>query len=360
MNLMSAFSGSYKPEDITFLLSVLQMQPIGDLVTKEALIQSGQRHYSEIIGVEYEPPAAYIDLFQQMVRTQAERVGRDLIRLCAAIRAARGGAITLVSFARAGSPIGVLVKRLLKLRFATEAKHYSISIIRERGIDFHALAWICQNHEPDSIVFIDGWTSKGSIAKELVQSLRSVRIRGIPEELYVLADISGTATAAGSYRDYLIPSCMLNATVSGLVSRTILNEMVGPSDFHGCLYYTDMIAKDLSRWFVDEILGSAFSVDGSPDLAPVDRVILNEMMVRLVERLKELYAVNDERLIKPGICEATRALLRRNPSMLILRDPDSPDVQHLVNLAGWLDVSVSVWSECPIEAVAIIRRHPRA
>lgn len=357
---MRAFSGSYKPEDITFLLSVLQMQPIEDLMTKEALIQSGQRHYSEIIGVEYEPPAAYIDLFRQMVLAQGERVGRDVIRLCAAIRAARSGAITLVSIARAGSPVGVLVKRLLELRFDTKAKHYSISIIRERGIDFNALEWICGNHEPESLVFIDGWTSKGSIAQELVRSLKSTRIRGIPEELYVLADISGTATNAGSYHDYLIPSCMLNATVSGLVSRTILNELVGPDDFHGCLYYAEQGAKDLSRWFVDQVQDFALSVEGSPDLATIDRVILKERMVRLIERLKERYMINDERLIKPGICEATRALLRRKPAALIVRDPDFLEVRHLIHLANWLNVSVSVWKDCPIEAVAIIRRYSRA
>ena len=48
------FSGSYLPEDVTFLLKPVHLEST-DLVEKEQLIQSGQRHYSEMITREKLP-----------------------------------------------------------------------------------------------------------------------------------------------------------------------------------------------------------------------------------------------------------------------------------------------------------------
>ncbi len=41
----------------------------------------------------------------------------------------------------------------------------------------------------------------------------------------------------GTREDFLIPSACLNSTVSGLVSRTVLNDdLIGPADFHGAKF----------------------------------------------------------------------------------------------------------------------------
>ena len=54
--------------------------------------------------------------------------------------------------------------------------------------------------------------------------------------------------------DFLIPSACLNATVSGLISRTVLNDTyIGPNDFHGFKYYKELEQEDLSNFFVDEV-----------------------------------------------------------------------------------------------------------
>lgn len=44
--------------------------------------------------------------------------------------------------ARAGTPVGVIVKHLLEQVFDRTCVHYSVSIIRDRGIDFEALNFI--------------------------------------------------------------------------------------------------------------------------------------------------------------------------------------------------------------------------
>ncbi|MCX7101077.1 MAG: tellurite-like stress resistance cysteine protease StiP, partial [Methylobacter sp.] len=77
----------------------------------------------------------------------------------------------------------------------------------------------------------------------------------IPADLYVLTDLSGSAAVAASSEDYLIPSCILNATVSGLVSRSIYDpDTTAATDFHGCVYYREFEQHDLSRYFIDTIL----------------------------------------------------------------------------------------------------------
>ncbi|MFP3472223.1 tellurite-like stress resistance cysteine protease StiP, partial [Micrococcus sp. SIMBA_144] len=74
------------------------------------------------------------------------------------IVAERGFQTVLVSLARAGTPIGVLIKRYLFYKYDQSFPHYSISIIRDRGIDEEALRYILNEHPGSSISFIDGWT----------------------------------------------------------------------------------------------------------------------------------------------------------------------------------------------------------
>ncbi len=54
MSHFAPFSGSYKPDDVHFLLKpiVMEMTPV-DL--KEELIQSGKMHYSDMLSREPEP-----------------------------------------------------------------------------------------------------------------------------------------------------------------------------------------------------------------------------------------------------------------------------------------------------------------
>ena len=60
-------------------------------------------------------------------------------------------------------------------------------------------------------------------------------------------------------------------------------------------------------------------------------------------------------MIKPGIGEATRVLLRRVPRLLVLRDPDAPDVAHLNVLATEKSVPLIVDADLPYQAVSLIQ-----
>jgi len=356
------FHGSYAAADVTFLLQPLALQPIQDVLEKERLIQSGAKHYSEMLGREQLPSAHYLELFYAAVSAFAERMARDVLRLTRRIRAARPGAVTLVSLARAGTPIGVLLRRALADVYGVDAPHYSVSIIRDRGLDAHALDYILGSHSADSLVFVDGWTAKGTIASELHRSLQAYQAsRGtsVPADLFVLCDLAGLAFASGSADDYLIPSALLNATVSGLVSRTILNHMIAADQFHGCVFHVDWQTQDLSQWFITQIEQTRARYQSawlSEPLRSADRAALRQRSANLIATLMQRHDVKDPQFIKPGIGEATRALLRRAPGLLLLRDPDAAEVRHLVQLANERKVAVQTDATMDLHAVAIIRR----
>jgi hypothetical protein len=362
VSVVSHFSGSYRTEDVHFLMKPIGLEPILDLAEKERLIQSGQRHYSEMLSPETLPSSAYLALFQSAFGANRRQMARDCLRLAALIAARRVGPITLVSLARAGTPVGVILGHLLRRVFGRACSHYSVSIIRDRGIDAVALRHILsEGHSPESVVFIDGWTGKGVIARELRQAVAQFNAHNqvaLDGGLHVLSDLAGAAACAASCIDYLIPSSILNATVSGLVSRSVLNGAIGPQDFHGCVYYEQFAGHDQSRQFADGIIEDGIELaaqEGVPNAQPVDAPEMAARSAAYMTQAQQRYGIADINLIKPGIGEATRVLLRRVPERLIVRDASAPDVAHLHLLALEKSIPVTVEPTLPYQAVALIR-----
>lgn len=361
-----SFHGSYSPDDVTFLLKPVSVDNTG-VAEKELAIQSGRKHYSEMLTREKQPDERYMDLYRQALDRHDKTLAEQIARLAVTLhRQFPTGEIVIASLARAGTPIGVLLRRaLVALRRTTV--HYCVSIVRDRGIDFVALDQIRARHCERSIVFVDGWTGKGAIAGELERSVLEYNLcRGaqLSSALTVVADLSGNARIAATWQDYLIPSAILNATISGLVSRTVLNDCyVGPGDFHACTYYDELADADQSRQFVDRVsakvtgyLMRALSCESTYCLTPpAVRARLKERSERFVEETMLRYGVQDRNRVKPGIGESTRALLRRMPERLILKDTDCPEVKHLLELARQGSVPVDLDAKLPYSAAAIIK-----
>ena len=354
------FSGSYAGADVTFLLKPLPLADfVEDVGEKERLIQSGRRHYSEMLSPERLPSPRYEAVFEQACAANGERMARDCLVLAGLIAARRSGPVTLVSLARGGTPVGVILKRLLERVHGRSTTHYSVSIVRDRGIDANALRHIlAQGHAPTSIVFVDGWTGKGVIARELAASVAGVNAEhgtAIDSGLHVLSDLAGSAACAASCEDYLIPSSILNATVSGLVSRSVLNEAIGPDDFHGCVLYSDFAPHDRSRAFVDEVEALALADGARVEALAIDTQAAAERSQAYIAAAMARYGIHDVNLVKPGIGEATRVLLRRAPRLLVLRDVLASATAHLRLLAEEKGVAVEIDPQLPYQAVSLIR-----
>ncbi|QOY94894.1 cysteine protease StiP family protein [Massilia sp. UMI-21] len=356
-----SFPGSYRSGEVDFLLTRLPAQEFTSVAEKERLIQSGQRHYSQMLSPESPPSPRYMALFDEACRANNARMAADCLRLAALIDGRRSGDIAVVSLARAGTPVGVVVTRLLRDVFGRRATHYSVSIVRDRGIDRAALRHIlARGHAPHSLVFVDGWTGKGVIARELalsVSAFNAAQGTQIDTGLYVLSDLAGAAACAASGDDYLIPSSILNATVSGLVSRTVLDERIGLDDFHGCVYYGEYAAHDQSQRFADALveLAAAQALEGLPHAEPLDARAAAGRSRDYLAGAMARYGIQDVNLIKPGIGEATRVLLRRVPRLLVLRQSGAAEVRHLEVLAEEKQVPVATDPLLPYHAVSLIR-----
>ncbi|MCW3782529.1 cysteine protease StiP family protein [Defluviimonas salinarum] len=360
------FSGSYEEDDITFLLKEVALAPT-PVGAKEAAIQSGNRHYSEMISEEARPDARYLAIFRQAWADGRERIAREVAAIGATIREMIAGGdlppqVTLCSLVRAGAPLGVLLRRELA-DAGVDVAHFGVSIIRDRGLDMNAMRHVMALRDPAGILFVDGWTGKGAIARELRRSWRGET--GRDPILVVLADPCGEADLSGSHEDWLIPSGILGANISGLISRSILNSgLIGPADFHGYVPVTHLADIDFSRAFVDDIHGLMRAIgagkgrarrSGTGDLAdnPQRQAAQDHVASIMVK-----FGITNANRVKPGIAEATRAVLRRAPERVLLRARDDSDLAALIHLceAGRIPHTVDPGLTGPYRAITLISK----
>ncbi len=258
------------------------------------------------------------------------------------------------------------MRRWARHRHGLDLPHYAISIVRGRGIDATALRWLAAHHDPADVVFVDGWTGKGAITRELAAAIEAFEASGGPAgfdpEIAVLADPGGCVRTYGTREDFLIPSACLNSTVSGLISRTVLRaDLVGPDDFHGGKFYRELAASDVSNHFLDTVAARFDDVaaevdDATKELLAADRAPTWEGWAA-VERISEEYGIHDVNLVKPGVGETTRVLLRRVPWKILARRGAGPDLEHIRLLAEQRGVPVEEVDDLPYSCVGLI--HPR-
>jgi hypothetical protein len=341
MKASVGFSGSYAAEDVTFLLEPLAFETVS-LTEKEHLLRSGARHYSEILSDELPPSPAYLAAYDTALMANAVRLAGDIKALAAALAERSFGprGLALASLARAGTPIGVLLLRELRRR-GIVAEHYSISIVRDRGIDRTAIEHILARHDAADIVFVDGWTGKGAIAGELRNSSDLAALDVAPF-LAVVADPAGQADLAATAEDYVIPSGILNGIVSGLVSRSVLSGDIAPGRFHGCKLLTELAPHDRSRSFIARIEAEMLRLPAAEPARRTDqdRTARRAACQTLVAALMEEFGLASRNAVKPGIAEATRAVLRRNPRVVLVEQGADAVVDHLLQLCAEREVRI--------------------
>ena len=360
--------GSYPAADVTWLLKDLSdVELEAPTEQREAAVQAGTAHYAESLPIEYQPSAEYQELFHAALAASADRVAHAVgvvTELVLARNESRHASPVLVSLARAGTPIGILMRRWAAARHGLDLPHYTISIVRGRGIDRVALRWLADRHDPGDVAFVDGWTGKGAITRELAQAVTEVAhadgLRFDPT-LAVLADPGSCVPLFGTRDDFLIPSACLNSTVSGLVSRTVLNDAyIGPDDFHGAKHYRQLTASDVSMLFIDAITARFAAVADRvgadwPALAAGDRTPTWAGW-RACDEVAARYGITNINLVKPGVGETTRVLLRRVPWKVLVRaGADRTDLAHVLMLAEQRGVEVVEVPDLPFSCVGLIR-----
>ncbi|MET8566980.1 phosphoribosyltransferase [Streptomyces sp. NPDC004783] len=358
---------SYAPDEVGWLLQDLSAVRLeAPTEEREEAVQRGGAHYAESLPVEYQPSEEYQALFHAALEASADRLARAVGAVTEVVLTERSPRPVLVSLARAGTPVGILMRRWAQYRHGLDLPHYAVSIVRGRGIDANALRRLAADHDPADVVFVDGWTGKGAITRELAAALRDFEesdgITGFDPEIAVLADPGSCVRTYGTRDDFLIPSACLNSTVSGLISRTVLRaDLVGPHDYHGAKFYRELAGADLSVAFLDAVSARfpdvADTVDAqAKELLAADRTPTWEGWAA-VERISEEYGIHDVNLVKPGVGETTRVMLRRVPWKVLARAGAGTDLDHVRLLAEQRGVPVEEVADLPYTCVGLI--HPR-
>ena len=381
-NLDKYGSGSYYASDVTVLLNMVDKDAVADVpvAQKEALIQSGQRHYSDMLTLEQAPTAMHEQLYTQALAQGKVRTATDIANLAYTLQQIFHGSVNLdkplvlISLVRAGLPVGVLLQRALAdidSAYNLPSVHYGISIIRDRGLDPVALQLLLDAYPNSPMVFVDGWTGKGAIYQELANSLKPFNrpdhvnfanffhqgIGVVP--LLTLADPAGVAWLAASDEDWLIPSGLLNSTVSGLISRSLYTEP--DSGLHRSVFYDDLVAVDHSLDFVDQIDAARQSLT----VLPESQATVEQPRYQTAELINELameYKISNRNRIKPTIAEATRAILRRDPECVLLATSNHPDTVLLRHLCAQRDINIEVLGVkiLPYQAITLIKQRKTA
>src|SRR3546814_5620220 len=107
---------------------------------------------------------------------------------------------------------------------------------------------------------------------------------------------------ASTFDDYVIPSGLLNGIVSGLVSRSILNDdLVGPNDFHACVSMPEHAASDVSRDFIDTVERAG---DWWPEYVPWTADLAEQIRLEadaMIRSIADELGVRERNPLRPGI-----------------------------------------------------------
>lgn len=345
---------SFDPSDCIYLLKDLTgIIPFTPKELKEKMIADGH-NYSEMITPEEPLPIQVDSIFREILDKNLDNLAFYVGVVSEEIRRRFGKKTIIASLARAGSPIGALVHRYLKFKYHEDVPHYSLSIIRGKGIDENALDFILSMHPSGKIVFIDGWTGKGSIRKELHKTLTVYNRKHssqISDTLAVLADPAHVASFAGTLSDVCIPNACLNSTISGLISRTILNEKyIDDGDFHGAVRYDQYKSIDVTNEFLDAV-SSRFTNADKPKSPKVNDCSVAET----INMIEKDFHVSDVNKIKLSIGESSRALIRRIPRLMLVKHPDNPDLEFVLYMAHHKGVAVKEYDTRNYECITLLK-----
>ena len=336
---------SYLETDLKLHLDLGEVELV-DILEKEIRLGRGES-YSRLLTPETLPDAEQSRWFTHLLERHGSRIAAQVVGLGLQIRAAHGSHLTLVSLARAGLPVGVLLTRFLRTQ-GCDVSHHGISIIRGHGLDMVALEEIVRERGAEGLLFVDGWTGKGSIRNELNRSLRGHKCVGqtVAPTLAVLCDPGGIADFQATFEDQLLPHACLNATVSGLISRTFLHEGLR----HAARFETDLISADSSLEYVNRIehlMLEENHVSISLGVRPIDAA--NQAL-----ELGRTHGVDNPHHVKPSLGEAWRTLLRRKPRALLL-GPEHAEQTAIRAFAEHKNVAVHSFDHAmPYQVIALL------
>ena len=321
---------TFKSEDVEFLLTDMtgKIEPI-TLEEKKKRVEQGEYDRS-ILTKEFPVTKEYLDICLEWTPIYAKQTAIAVGNLAEQLYKIKNKNLVLVSILRAGTNVGILVKRYLKNKYKINIPHYSMSLIKE--LDSNSMNYLLSKHRPEDIQFIDGWTGKGTVTKQLLASAK--KYEGVDPSLAVLSDSINIAKYCGIREDIAIPQSPFNACITGLVSMPIHNNpFVGKENFDGAIYLEELEEMDVSQKYLDLVekeFDYSCNANGYTD---------NIEKVEEITKIAKDYNVNLSQL-NPGINEAARAILRRKVAKLLVKNKNDFQVKEIIELAKLKNIEI--------------------
>lgn len=322
---------SYNEDDVMLLLNDMtgKIEPVTQ-EERKVRVENGEAVRSIIIK-EYEVSDEYTKIVNDNMEPYLQKMANVVGVLAEILYKNKRNDLVLVDIARAGIPIGILLKRYIKQFYNVNIPHYGISLVN--GLDPKAMEYIINKHGTNGVQFVDGWCGKGRVAKEIKKCVEQF-YPNVDPGLAVLSDCLGVAKYAGTREDIYIPYSPLNCSITGLVSITVANEKFeNPTGFHSAVYCKELENKDQSVDFIEKV-ASKFTKQEAKELN--SNIYIDDTEIDKIAKL----AGHDKKELNPGINEAARAVLRRTLEKMIVSDTSDPDVFVLVKLCESKNVPI--------------------
>ncbi|MFR3921353.1 MAG: cysteine protease StiP domain-containing protein [Dysosmobacter welbionis] len=200
--------------------------------------------------------------------------------------------------------------------------------------------YLLNRHAPGDIQFVDGWTGKGAIQRQLDAAMTDYP--GVSPGLTVLSDPANVAAICGTHDDFLIASSCLNSTVSGLLSRTFLRRHHRPRGLSRRCLLPELKDQDLTYQFIDTIQAH---FPACADAVPRPGAAAGR--TGGVHRIGADFSIRTSISSSPSIGEATRVLLRRVPWKVLVHS--LRDEAHLGQSTNWPGRRAWSWWSIPGE-----------
>jgi len=186
-----------------------EVDPYNDLSLFRSLCQSytGDKTYWQTPSPEPALSSAFWDKLPNHFKDEEIRRAAQILAESLVVDGRQPRQIVFAAILRAGVPIADWLCRLLP-----GAKAGGLSLFTGLGIDRQALKALKEAYPDREVIFVDGWTGRGGVARELQRQ----RLR----PLAVLIDPWKVADFAGTCEDKLCPTaCFTGPTTLGF-SRT--------------------------------------------------------------------------------------------------------------------------------------------
>ncbi len=322
---------SYKKTDVELLLTDLtdEVNPITIEEKKQMEMQG--KDVTDIITDEFPIDKKYFDICLETTPMYAKQTAVAVGNLAEQIYNIKKENIVLVSILRAGTLIGILVKRYLKNKYNIDVFHYSISMPSDNNQN--EIKFILNKHKPQDIVFVDSWTGKGTATNKIKKFAQ--QIDGLCPDLAVLSDSINICRFCGVREDIAIPQAPFNACITGLIGAPINNsKYLMDEDFAGSIYLKELERIDVTNWYIN-LIEQNFDYKLCNSDNYQENLNSKEELSEICSKYKiELKDLN------PGINEAGRALLRRNLKKLLVKDKNDIQVMQIKRIAELKGIEV--------------------